>query len=211
MFCLLVILVISTPLFSDCLQIFLDNATDSGINETVINSGDTLNLKCVGNVPLDWAAPTFNSTDMNEPSSSFSFKSKKEGDKYENILSLSSASYLNTGYYFCHPKGQPNSDETESIYVYVKDENHLLVVNDSVVMITVKQYETLVIPCRPSSPDVNVTLSVGGDIVAEYEYDSHKGFIKKNAQIFDTGSLICEAVRDSVQEYFYVQVIIIRK
>lgn len=40
----------------------------------------------------------------------------------------------------------------------LSDDEHLLAVNESLVMLNQHQYKSLVIACRPTSPDVNVTL-----------------------------------------------------
>lgn len=54
------------------------------------------------------------------------------------------------------------------MYYFLLDEEHLLAVNETLVMLNEHEYGTLVIPCRPSSPDVQILLTKDGDIVSTY-------------------------------------------
>lgn len=101
--------------------------------------------------------------------------------KYKSTLRLINASYSDTGYYNCQ-EDAPNEnliDEAVSsnIYLYVAgklknccvwkenlqfiylDDNHLSARTDDLETVIAVQYLEAIIPCRPTSPDVDVELS----------------------------------------------------
>lgn len=41
---------------------------------------------------------------------------------------------------------------------YILDDVHLLAVSEYLFVLTKNEYENVIIPCRPTSPDVNITL-----------------------------------------------------
>lgn len=53
------------------------------------------------------------------------------------------------------------------------DDQHLSVSNEPVETVTGTQYMDAIIPCRPTSPDVRVTLHrLAGDVVRQFTFDS---------------------------------------
>lgn len=48
----------------------------------------------------------------------------------------------------------------------IADGSNLLAVNDSLVILTHTQYSTVIIPCRPTSPNVTVILQKDGNVVS---------------------------------------------
>lgn len=107
-------------------------------------------------------------------------------------MHLINASYSDTGYYYCHDENAGSdldlNDATKysSVYLYVAgkcnqpflehftcnsisrlDDNHLSASTDVLDTVTAVQYLDAVIPCRPTSPDVEVEISrLAGDMVS---------------------------------------------
>ncbi|XP_052126084.1 vascular endothelial growth factor receptor 1 [Frankliniella occidentalis] len=106
--------------------------------------------------------------------------------------------YLQTGYYRCvdndtdttHSSNLEDRSHVASIYVYVRDDNELLV-NDDLVIVQPSSEGELVIPCRPTAPNITVTLmkdseeiySTNGSLV---RFDPHRGFIIQEKNLSDT-------------------------
>lgn len=88
-----------------------------------------------------------------KPTAQFSDSSKQTPSGYTSILTVESSDYLATGFYTCF-----GDHEEASVYVYVSDEENLLAVNPEDTMLLGHQYQDIIIPCKPTSPDVNVTL-----------------------------------------------------
>ncbi|VEN63916.1 unnamed protein product, partial [Callosobruchus maculatus] len=93
--------------------------------------------------------------------------------------------YHFVGFYYCHYDGTEKEDEdnSASVYLFVHDEKHLAV--ESLVSVLAVQYQTAVIPCRPTAKDVEVTLhdEYGNDVPVNtlrkrrvYQFDPHIGF-----------------------------------
>lgn len=106
-------------------------------------------------------------------------------------MRLINASYSDTGYYYCHENtgsDQDLNDEAKysSVYLYVSgkfnqlfaecftwssfsrlDDNHLSASTDVLDTVTAVQHLDAIIPCRPTSPDVEVELyRIAGDMVS---------------------------------------------
>ncbi|CAG0881554.1 unnamed protein product [Darwinula stevensoni] len=89
---------------------------------------------------------------------------------YVTHLQLRGLEYRDTGYIRCMYEGTENLEAIENvtgIYLYVKDAEHLLVESGGgPKVIQVRQYKSVDIPCRPTSPEINVTIwrnqQVGG-------------------------------------------------
>ncbi|XP_075234261.1 vascular endothelial growth factor receptor kdr-like [Lycorma delicatula] len=207
MFIILVLLTF-TATYSECeIQIKIDKLPKNGVitkeNDIVIHSGDDLELTCTGDKPLQWYYP-----DINERSSNVNTNDEFTGSVYSSKLKLQKSFYMDTGYFMCHPAGINDSNDTASYYVYVKDDEHLLAVNESLVMLNQHQYKSLVIACRPTSPDVNVTLKKDEQPVDDIMFDPHVGFMKDHALLSDSGHYSCEAIIDKDPEIFYLQVLL---
>ncbi|KAF5277866.1 hypothetical protein FQA39_LY06018 [Lamprigera yunnana] len=100
--------------------------------------------------------------------------------KHGSILTIRKASYFDTGFYYC--RGDTTTDfedhsRVSSLYVYVYDENNLSVLSEVTFAIKVTQYSDAILPCRPTSPDIQVELSqTTGEEIENVSYDPKKGF-----------------------------------
>lgn len=79
---------------------------------------------------------------------------------YENVLQVTNSDYLATGYYECS-----DSKFSAKTYVYVSDPKNLLAVRPEDTMLLRVQYQDVIVPCKPTSPLVAVTLHRDNELV----------------------------------------------
>ncbi|EFX77490.1 hypothetical protein DAPPUDRAFT_247620 [Daphnia pulex] len=85
-----------------------------------------------------------------------------------STLTLTDAKITDTGFYECHLQQFPDL-KTEH-YVYVWDKRHLLLNSGGVDRITVKHGQRAAIPCKPTHPDVRVTLKRNNHFTVETSF-----------------------------------------
>ncbi|KAJ3659812.1 hypothetical protein Zmor_011480 [Zophobas morio] len=132
-------------------------------HETILESGDNFTVLCQGQTPLKWRWPMVkdqkyqNWTTISE----IEVLQKKANYKYARKLFIQNITYPYTGFYQCLDKNVESFEDNDgsSIYLYVRDQEHLSVSDAEVETVTVTQYDEAVIPCRPTSPDVDVELT----------------------------------------------------
>nr|CAI5831584.1 unnamed protein product [Callosobruchus analis] len=156
--------------------------------EYTVEANENHEIFCQGNKPLKWSVPEPNTEENG--SSWTSFKTQEENPeslrfKYGLRLFIINMTYPYVGFYYCHYEGTDKEDEdnSASVYLFVHDEKHLAV--EPLVSVLAVQYQTAVIPCRPTSKDVEVTLhdEYGNDVPVNtlrkrrvYQFDPHIGF-----------------------------------
>ena len=80
---------------------------------------------------------------------------------YVAVLKIAQLKYSDTGTFTCTYNGTTDLksiDNSTSVHLYVDDRNHLLRTTSSFDFLHAVQSQTLVLPCMPTHPDVNVTL-----------------------------------------------------
>ena len=96
----------------------------------------------------------------NNPSSKLD--QDRENDKtYVTVLRIKGLTYSDTGTFTCTYNGTTDLDSIDnstSVHLYVDDRNHLLRTTSSFDFLHAVQSQTLILPCMPTHPDVNVTL-----------------------------------------------------
>ena len=96
----------------------------------------------------------------NNPSSKLD--QDRENDKtYVTVLTIKGLTYSDTGTFTCTYNGTTDLDSIDnstSVHLYVDDRNHLLRTTSSFDFLHAVQSQTLILPCMPTHPDVNVTL-----------------------------------------------------
>ncbi|KAJ8922635.1 hypothetical protein NQ315_007667 [Exocentrus adspersus] len=131
--------------------------------ETVIETNDNHTVFCQGNDPLNWRWP--------EVEEEFQFWTTfittretpvDKNYKYGLRLQIINMTYPFVGFYYCHYENANLEDELNSakIYLFVNDPDHLTLLKDNGAFntYTVTQFTEAVIPCKPTSPDVQVLL-----------------------------------------------------
>ncbi|XP_046651440.1 vascular endothelial growth factor receptor kdr-like isoform X2 [Daphnia pulicaria] len=178
-------------------------------DEQIYQSGGTFRLTCEAPRPVEWKLPVLSphletsshdGTNVTEEIIS----PATDGYEYRSSLEIKSASILNTGYYICHYKGNANIDDpllAVKTYVYVEDETFLIVNvgDEGIVTVVAHQSSREVIPCKPTSPKVELTLFDPNGLEVELEdsqwsYDPHEGFTINNPSlVHDHGYYECLA------------------
>ena len=85
----------------------------------------------------------------------------KEEKSYVTVLTIKRLTYSDTGTFTCTYNGTTDLDSIDnstSVHLYVDDRNHLLRTTSSFDFLHAVQSQTLILPCMPTHPDVNVTL-----------------------------------------------------
>ncbi|XP_049938110.1 vascular endothelial growth factor receptor 1-like isoform X3 [Schistocerca serialis cubense] len=166
--------------------------TSTNLSEIVVNPGENYTITCKGDTPVIWIYPNISDSEPN-------IHSTLRKGKYISSIQLTDVTYKDVGYYHC--LFDNNSEKNTSIYLYVKDMKNLLTYSDEVFrLIHGMQYQDIVIPCKPTHPEVKVTLCHNGDEkvhVGENDdlgvirYDQKVGFIVENAQVMHNGFYSC--------------------
>ncbi|XP_050420983.1 vascular endothelial growth factor receptor 1 isoform X2 [Adelges cooleyi] len=176
------------------------------VPELTLTSGADLTLKCIGDVPVKWNHSQYDPNLNVDVSSSISISQGLENDSYISLLSLSRASYLDTGYYYCDPVSvdlEAEEGNSAKIYLYIQHESHLLAVPEDLVVLSQDEFGNVIIPCRPTAPDVKVTLTKDEEeieISTNLIYDQKIGYTLRSPSVRDSGEYTCEAQRNTINE-----------
>ncbi|XP_026326483.1 vascular endothelial growth factor receptor 1 isoform X4 [Hyposmocoma kahamanoa] len=176
-------------------------------SEIILQAGQNYTLLCRANRPV-----TIKQQDIPEEVTS-NFKTvmqygnvNEDLNKYEVALNLYNVDHSAVGYYGCFDstmdsqqvlkeidKEPSNTKHISYVYVYVNGTTWFAPMKEFIVP---KSSTNIVIECKPSSPDINVTLTMGkmGTTNVKYEgYNPKVGFIISNNILPDTlNDLICE-------------------
>ncbi|KAG8226012.1 hypothetical protein J437_LFUL004133 [Ladona fulva] len=183
----------------------------------VISSGDALYLRCESKEPVSWSIPRLEAVE-NGVSSVYVNNTVSNGasNPFISYLTVSNTDVTDTGYYYCHHRENKNFSDwitTAYVYVYVNDSDILLAVNQSFLPLSSVQHQDTIIPCKPSSPDVKVSLIKDDEeidvIESGFTYDPREGFINSSPAIFDSGFYECVAERGDVTQTVSISLIII--
>ncbi|XP_069682523.1 vascular endothelial growth factor receptor 1-like isoform X2 [Periplaneta americana] len=190
-----------------------------------VKSGENFELICESDKPIHWFYPqlTMDMETLREEdyglTSDVNITVTRNNEEYHSVLKVTNAAYLDTGYYYCIVNGTSDfSDALESVsqlYVYVADSSRLLVKNETFLIQTVAQHQAAVIPCRPTSLDVKVTLTKDGveitEASPEVSYDPRVGFTVILHKITDTGDYVCKAVKGTTEQEMTYHVMVNQK
>uniref|UniRef100_UPI00398F5E54 vascular endothelial growth factor receptor 2 n=1 Tax=Pristiophorus japonicus TaxID=55135 RepID=UPI00398F5E54 len=162
--------------------------------EHIINANDTLIIICSGQGPLEWSWPRNHSSMEHR----ISLSDCTKGTLFCKTLILTKTIANDTGTYRCIHKHSPL--QVASIYVFVQDDQ-IPFVNfhpDIPEALYITETKTLVIPCKVSIPDLNVTLHakypekyIVPDGMTTF-WDNQKGFTILSQKIRDAGLVQCE-------------------
>ncbi|CAH1182641.1 unnamed protein product [Phyllotreta striolata] len=192
--------------------------------EDIIEAYDNYTVFCQGNKPLKWTLPnvsyevkkTFDTkfTVVEEKPTSASFR-------YGLRLYITNMTYPYVGFYRCHYENardiSEKNEETDLIYLYVNDEDHLSVFADDILNVFAVQHHTVTIDCRPTSPTVEVKLSLAGEPSAVdigvlnaadntvYRYNPFYGFITNNTIEAGEPMFTCEYSRENKSQSHFIQ------
>ncbi|XP_021928983.1 vascular endothelial growth factor receptor 2-like isoform X4 [Zootermopsis nevadensis] len=174
-----------------------------------VNSGKDFELVCECDKPVHWFYPQL--TMDTEEDESYGLMSMinitntiTNTGEYRSVLKVTNSYFLDTGYYYCIVNGTTDFhnalENVTRVYVYIKDLINLLVRNESFIIQAVQQHQPAVIPCRPTSLDVNVTLwkdntqihlGIHEEGVMNVTYDPTVGFTLDPINIMHIGIYEC--------------------
>ncbi|CAB3363895.1 Hypothetical predicted protein [Cloeon dipterum] len=167
--------------------------------ELVLKVGDEFTLECHSERKIIWLYPRPGMEDSvvldeqtDENSSDYPFVSK---------ITVTTTEYLETGYYTCtdeENKKQLIESHLAKIYVYVDDDEHLIAHDPNEFYIEGPEKEESVIPCKPTAPDITMSLDPNfDDNGTPFNYDPHRGFVIAEVQIIHSQYYDCRAARGS--------------
>ncbi|XP_065213200.1 vascular endothelial growth factor receptor 1-like isoform X2 [Planococcus citri] len=179
------------------------------VTELVIGKNETLSLNCSNNKPIIWSYQrgelgrrygsftSFSSEKivMQYRSVSYSYEDEEitdyenktinswtENGTYFNTLTINPGLHLETGNYICQE--EKNAFNVAHTYVYVYDEKKVLDPSDTITH--AYMFETAVIPCKPCSPNISVSLTRNYiDVVPIEKYDPKIGYVISTYPIID--------------------------
>ncbi|XP_046893079.1 vascular endothelial growth factor receptor 2 isoform X2 [Hypomesus transpacificus] len=161
-----------------------------------INTSDTLELTCSGRQVLEWNVPY----NMSRAGSHLSTVDCRGSGLFCTRLRISTATVNETGEYRCSYTGLvPEEAKTSAaVYVYVQDYKVPFLPSDKEYeVVFIREGEQVVIPCRGSMEDLNVTLHTypkkelspnGKDCL----WDSRTGFTVPSHLISYAGVVFCQ-------------------
>ncbi|GAB0098867.1 vascular endothelial growth factor receptor 1 [Sergentomyia squamirostris] len=190
-------------------------------DEVTLDVGINYTLSCSANFSVTWHIPFFVESSSHLITSA---PSPIPDRPYGSILRLINVNHKHVGYYYCVseemlnllPPGEHealddpyHANTTSKIYVFVDDPENLMVEYEHP-MGTAVQYEDAVIPCKPTSRNVQVELIKGDDESHHIEstYDPKHGFTVRINHLSDGGDFKCVAAKDTTtsENYYHVTV-----
>lgn len=172
--------------------------------ELIVDVGKPLNLTCRAAHPVAWCSDHKFTTEHYE-------ENYEEGHNkpYISTLTIDAVNTAHVGYFSCVFNTSENRETSNcnvndpsitSLYLYVKDLEHLMVTLDNSMVLHTPVGGSVVLPCRPTFPQVHITLSKNYEPYRT-ENDPRSGFfinqvtVKKNA-----GNYLCEATYEDKTE-----------
>nr|XP_023029901.1 vascular endothelial growth factor receptor 1-like [Leptinotarsa decemlineata] len=180
--------------------------------EDIVDANTNYSAFCQGQKPLVWKTPQ---VDDEEYKQWTTFKTEEETPTSTNFkfgirLYITNMTYKFVGFYCCHY--EENENDKAEMYLYVEDEHHLSLISKKnfVQHVYVRMYDTVIIPCRPTSPTVNVTISgVDDDMdTNSMRYNPFYGFLTNATTVVKRELLICDFTRNGQHSQNYYNFIV---
>ncbi|EFN61650.1 Vascular endothelial growth factor receptor 1 [Camponotus floridanus] len=171
--------------------------------EIVLNEGEFLEIICTGTAPLKFVYPdTFDKEVFNTSTPRIS--KNEENGVYKYIFQRPKIIFGDTGWYGCADYNVeiPNffdNSEVNWLYVYVKSNTNLFVEADTYAHLNAVAGDSIVIPCRPTSPDLDPDLSNNNEdeLEGKASFDPRIGFTIKNLTVKDSDWYKCSIQKDN--------------
>ncbi|XP_072392187.1 vascular endothelial growth factor receptor 1-like [Diabrotica undecimpunctata] len=138
--------------------------------EHVLQKNQNFSIICQGNQPINWTVPQITDSDKKTWTTFTTIAEPVNNSKYKYGLRLkiTNMSYPFVGFYNCHFQNAKNiteeNSENSKVYLFVNDSGHFDVkyFRNRVEQLHIGEGDTLLIPCRPTAPDIEVKLSING-------------------------------------------------
>lgn len=136
------------------------------VDHVTVSARSNYSMTCEGVYPVTWHLPQNGeygiSADVRNRVTTTYTTNPSSAKMYVSTLTVRHMVYTDTGSYICSFNGTKDFtsiDNSTRLHIYVYDESHLLThPNDDFDFQQFVQYETAVIPCTPTHPNVTVTL-----------------------------------------------------
>ncbi|XP_049766457.1 mast/stem cell growth factor receptor kita-like [Schistocerca cancellata] len=154
-------------------------------DETVVQKGETITVVCEGEGDLKWEYPEYSGSKVNVTN-----------EHHKTTLKRYQANYLDVGYYICYTENNYNKIKNQ-VYIYVKDEQQPIAMATKRIFVTVEPSGTVIVPCRPTSPDVKlhlIKLEEAAEVLPEDDERitvSKEGFVIHSVSLTDNGNYVC--------------------
>ncbi|XP_058810705.1 vascular endothelial growth factor receptor 1 isoform X2 [Phymastichus coffea] len=169
--------------------------------EIVISEGDELVINCTSRSNFKLVFPETKPRE-HITTSEHEIRHESYGGEYVKRKFLRrSTVFGDTGWYGCvdedadeNNPGQFGDPNASWIYVYVKTSNASFVSENESRSIVATTGDSVVLPCRPTSPEVHVDLEFNYAPVEmddRVSFDPRKGFVMKNMRAMDSGFYSC--------------------
>ncbi|XP_072744995.1 vascular endothelial growth factor receptor 1 isoform X2 [Anoplolepis gracilipes] len=173
--------------------------------EIVLNEGEPLEITCTGSAPLKFVFPDALKEASNASTPIIS--TDKENGVYKYIFQRPKTISGDTGWYGCadyNVEIDPhffNDSEVNWLYVYVKSRTNLFVEEDTFAHLNAVVGDSVVIPCRPTWPDLKPILSNNNeDELEKALFDPKIGFTIRNLKVKDSDWYKCFLEKDDEQQ-----------
>ncbi|XP_065214729.1 vascular endothelial growth factor receptor 1-like [Planococcus citri] len=164
------------------------------VKELEYKKNDTITLNCTNNEPVRW------SSQKEIKYTNKKYNSWTKNGTHFTSLTINPAHYSDTGYYICQTEN--NASNNAQIYVYVFDEDHVIAASSNI--INASTHDKVTIPCKPTSPNINVSLTKDDRKVEPIEkYDPKIGYVISN-NFLDDANFTCSNSRNQKKIVFTV-------
>ena len=141
-------------------------------NKIIFQAGQTTTLRCEGTLnSVHWVMPDDSSESLKRRINVNYVTTHKH---FIAELTIRDLNYFDTGTLICAYNGTSDLtaiDKSTKIHLYVHDKQHVLKFT-GVEFLQVTQFQTFILPCMPTHPDVNVTLWKQDKLITNDEYIS---------------------------------------
>ncbi|KRT84886.1 hypothetical protein AMK59_731, partial [Oryctes borbonicus] len=121
--------------------------------EYIIKAKDDLKLTCKGDANVTWSyQEVLEQLKWDVPN--IDVRVSRGDDLYVAELSITNASGLNAGFYFCNEIRNP--ENFASLYLYVDDDKFFCTKPLDRISVNAELFQSVVIPCKPTHPSVLV-------------------------------------------------------
>ncbi|XP_012148216.1 PDGF- and VEGF-receptor related isoform X2 [Megachile rotundata] len=166
--------------------------------ELIKNEGDPLKIECYGSERTSFIYP--NVTTISLSVSEAFLQEHYENDIHKYIFERPETVYGDTGLYGCpnhflKVTSDPEfKEQTSYVYIYFQSNTSLFVEANTFSSLRKIIGETVIIPCRPTSPNYTVTLDTGETVIDSnrLSFNPRIGYILSNLAIKDSGYFKCE-------------------
>ncbi|XP_063881163.1 vascular endothelial growth factor receptor 1-like isoform X2 [Scylla paramamosain] len=167
-------------------------------DELILEAGESLNLTCRAAHPVAWCTDHKFTTEHYEE-----LYDKTDNKAFISTLTIDAVNTSHVGYFSCVFNTSENRENNNcdvndpaitSLYLYVKDLENLMVTFQNGIVLHTPVRESVVLPCRSTFPQVNMTLTKNYEPYQRTEYDPRSGFLIKQVTVKkNEGHYVCNA------------------